>query len=330
MTETTRAVRFTRFGEPAEVLGAEEVPTPAARAGEVVVRMRARPVNPSDLSLVRGRYGQLPPLPATPGLEGAGEVESLGEGVAGVAVGARVVPIGVTGTWSQRVVVPAAQLVPVPADVDDERAAQLVVNPLTAWVMLTEELDVQPGEWLLQDAAASTLGRVVLQLARARGFRTINVVRRESHAEELRALGADEVIVGDGEGLPERVREITGGAGVTKAMDAVGGELGAQMARALAPTGTLLVYGRLSQQAMPLDTGAQIFGGTTLRGFWLTRWMTESPPARVADAMRTVLGLMGEGVIAPPVAARYDLDDVREAVRHAERPGRSGKVLLVG
>jgi NADPH:quinone reductase len=220
--------------------------------------------------------------------------------------------------------------VPVPDDVTDEAAAQLVVNPLTAWVMLTEELDLQPGEWLLQDAAGSTLGRVVLQLARLRGFRTINVVRRHEQAEELTALGADAVVVSEGEGLEERVRAITGEHGVAKAIDAVGGTLGAHMARALAPGGTLLVYGRLSQQPVPLDTGAQIFGGTTLRGFWLTRWMTETPGDRVTAAMDELMRLMGTGEVDPPVEARYGLDEVREAAAHAERPGRSGKVLLVG
>lgn len=328
---SSRAIRFSAFGEPADVLRIEELPAPVPGPGEVVVRLRARPVNPSDLSLIRGRYGELPPLPATPGLEGAGVVESVGDGVDSVAPGRRVVPLALApGAWAERLVVPATRLVTVPEEVGDEAACQLAVNPLTAWVMLVEELDLRPGEWLLQDAAGSTLGRVVLQLARARGFRTINVVRREEQAEELRALGADEVIVSGRGDLEARVREITGGAGATKAIDAVGGQVGGMLARALAPRGVLLTYGRLSQEPLPLDTGAQIFRGSTVRGFWLTRWFTEGSPHHVQQTVATVLRLMAEGVIDPPVAARYDLADVREAVAHAERPGRSGKVILVG
>ncbi len=335
MTEsgsTMRAVRFAAFGEPVDVLTAETVPIPAPGEGEVLLRMRARPVNPSDLSMLRGRYGQLPPLPATPGLEGVGEVEALGAGVDSVATGQRVVPLGVSpGTWAELMVAPAARLLPVPDGVSDEAAAQLVVNPLSAWVLLVDELDVQPGEWLLQNAAGSTLGRVVLQLARARGFRTINVVRRAEQAQELLALGADEVIATDRDDLGERVREITGGEGVGKAIDAVGGELAGRIAAALAPRGTLITYGRLSGEAsVPLDTRIQIFAGTTVRGFWLVRWFQEVPPAHVQRTIATVLGLMAEGVVDPPVEARYDLADVREAVAHSERPGRSGKVLLVG
>jgi NADPH2:quinone reductase len=328
---TSRAVRFASFGEPTDVLAAEPVPIPDPGPGQVLLRMTARPVNPSDLSLVRGRYGELPPLPATPGLEGVGVVEALGAGVDGVAVGARVVPMSAApGTWAEHMLAPGAALVTVPDGVGDEAAAQLVVNPLTAWVLIEEELAVRPGEWLLQNAAGSTLGRVVLQLARARGFHTINVVRRPEQEEELLALGADAVLVEGRDDIAARVREITGGDGATKAIDAVAGEAGARLADALAPRGTLITYGRLSQRPLALDTGRQIFGGTTVRGFWLVRWFRETSPAGVEAAIGAVLGLMADGTVDPPVEARYDLDDVREAVVHAERPGRSGKVLLVG
>ncbi|WP_217915139.1 zinc-dependent alcohol dehydrogenase family protein [Miltoncostaea marina] len=325
----SRAVRIARFGEPADVLEVATVPAPEPGPGEVVLRLRARPVNPSDLSVVRGRYGELPELPATPGLEGMGEVEALGPGVGSAAVGDRVVPLGISpGTWAERMAVPAAALVPVPDAVGDEAAAQLVVNPLTAWILVTEELGVEPGEWLLQSAAGSTLGRMVIQLGRARGFRTLNVVRRPEQRDELLALGADEVLVA-GDDLPERVREVTGG-GAPKAIDAVAGALGAAMAASLAPGGTLVVYGRLSQRPMPLDAGLQVFLGTAVRGFWLARWFRETPRERVAGTIGDVLGLMADGTIDPPVEARYDLADVREAAAHAERPGRSGKVILTG
>ena len=121
------------------------------------------------------------------------------------------------------------------------------------------------------------------------------------------------------------------GEGVGKAIDAVGGEPAGRIAAALAPRGTLITYGRLSGEAsVPLDTRLQIFAGTTVRGFWLARWFQEVPPPHVGQTIATVLGLMAEGAVDPPVEARYDLADVRAAVAHSERPGRSGKVLLVG
>ncbi len=325
-----QSVRFHEFGDPAEVLRVEEVERPAPGAGQVLVKMRARPINPSDLLTVRGLYGSLPVPPATPGLEGMGEVAELGEGVTHLRAGQRVIPLGVAGTWQEFIVAPAAQLIPVPDAVSDQTAAQFVVNPLTAWIMTVEELSLQPGEWLLQTAAGSTLGRVVLQIAKRRGFKTINVVRRRRQAEELKALGADEVICTDEEDIPERVREITGREGLTKAIDAVGGETGAAVMRALGRGGVMLVYGLLSGEPTPVDGGRMIFNSTTLRGFWLGEWMRSAPPERRQAVTAEMLRSMAASEIVPPVEAEYPLTEVRAAVEHSERQGRSGKVLLVG
>lgn len=324
-----QSVRFHEFGDPAEVLRVEEVERPAAGAGQVLVKMRARPINPSDLLTVQGLYGSLPVPPATPGLEGMGEVAELGEGVTRLQAGQRVIPLGVAGTWAEFIVAPAAQLIPVPDAVGDQTAAQFVVNPLTAWIMTVEELDLQPGEWLLQTAAGSTLGRVVLQIAKQHGFKTINVVRRREQAEELKALGADEVICTDEEDIPERVREITGGEGLRKAIDAVGGETGAAVVSALGRGGVMLVYGRLSGQPMPLDGGRMIFASATVRGFWLGDWMRSAPPERQQAVTAEMLRSMATQEVVPPVEAEYPLSEVLAAVEHSERPGRSGKVLLV-
>ena len=325
-----QSVRFQEFGEPAEVLKVEEIDKPEPGAGQVLVKMRARPINPSDVLTVRGLYGSLPVPPATPGLEGMGEVAALGEGVSHLRAGQRVIPLGVAGTWQEFIVAPAAQLIPVPDSVSDQTAAQFVVNPLTAWIMTVEELSLQPGEWLLQTAAGSTLGRVVLQIARQRGFKTINVVRRREQCEELKALGADEVICTDDEDIPERVREITGREGLKKAIDAVGGETGAAVANALGRGGVMLVYGLLSGRPLPLDGGRMIFTSSTLRGFWLGDWMRSAPPERQQATVAEMLRAMATREVVPPVEAEYPLAEVLAAVEHSERPGRSGKVLLVG
>ncbi|HEX7316348.1 MAG TPA: zinc-dependent alcohol dehydrogenase family protein [Pyrinomonadaceae bacterium] len=325
-----QSVRFQRFGNPAEVLSVEEVERPEAGAGQVLVKMRARPINPSDLLTVRGLYGSLPVPPATPGLEGMGEVAEVGEGVTHLRAGQRVIPLGVAGTWQEYVVAPAAQLIPVPDSVSDQTAAQFVVNPLTAWIMTVEELSLQPGEWLLQTAAGSTLGRVVLQIAKRRGFKTINVVRRREQGEELKALGADEIICTDEEEIPARVREITGKEGLKKAIDAVGGETGGAVVSALARGGVLLVYGLLSGRPMPVDSGQMIFTSSTVRGFWLGEWMRSAPPERQQAVTGEMLRSMATQEIVPPVEAEYPLTEILAAVEHSERPGRSGKVLLVG
>lgn len=323
------SVRFDQFGEPADVLRVEERPKPVPGNGEVLVRMRARPIHPSDLLTVRGLYGSLPTLPATPGVEGVGAIETIGPNVQGWQTSQRVIPLATPGTWQEYLIVKAEQLIPISDTMSDTIAAQFAVNPLTAWVMTTEELRLEPGQWLLQTAAGSTLGRVVLQIAKLRGFKTINVVRRREQAEELKVLGVDEVVCTDDEDLVERVMEITDKAGVPAAIDAVGGQTGAEAVRSLGRHGVMLSYGLLSGEPIPIDGGQMIFRCSTVRGFWLSDWVRSVPVERQRAVSAELLGLMAKGKIAPPIEAEYPLKDVVKAVQHAERHGRQGKVLLI-
>jgi NADPH:quinone reductase len=325
-----RSVRFDKFGEPVEVLKTGDLPVPKPGPGQMLIRMTARPINPSDLLTVRGLYGALPRLPASPGVEGVGVIEDIGVGVKEFRVGQRVIPIGVPGTWQEYLLAQSDKVIPCPDAIKDSTAAQFVVNPLTAWVMTTEELALASGEWLLQTAASSTLGRIVLQLSALRGFKTINVVHRREQVEELKELGADEVICTADESLVERVMSITNQAGVRAAIDAVGGKVGGKVASVLGRGGTMLVYGLLSLEHVPLNTGRMIFRSTTIRGFWLDDWFRNTPVEKQRKIGGALLELMAAGRVVPPVEAEYELKDVIEAVRHAERPGRRGKVLLVG
>ncbi len=329
-----RAIRFHHFGPPAEALQLDDLPEETPGPGQVRLRLTHRPINPSDLLTISGHYGRLPRLPAVAGLEGVGRVAALGEGVAGWRVGDRAIPLGAGGTWRESVTVAADQLLPVPDAVSDEVAAQFVVNPVTAWVMLEEELGLRPGDWLAQTAAGSALGRLVIQLAQLRGYHTVNFVRRVEQVAELRALGADAVFstdeapdVGD---LVARVRALTDGRGVAGALDAVGGETGALALHCLRPGGTLLVYGLLGGEPLPLHNGEMLFRGLTVRGFWLTHWFQHTPPERAQTTLRELMGLMAGGQLAPTVEAAYDLADFRAAVAHAQRPGRQGKIILTG
>jgi NADPH2:quinone reductase len=254
----------------------------------------------------------------------------VGEGVSGWRVGDRAIPLGAGGTWRESVVVAAAQLLPVPDAVSDETAAQFVVNPVTAWVMLEEELALRPGDWLAQTAAGSALGRLVIQLAQQRGYHTVNLVRRAAAVTELRDLGADAVFSSDEADVVGRVRALTEGRGVAAALDAVGGETGALALRCLRPGGTLLVYGLLGGEPLPLHNGEMLFRGLTVRGFWLTHWFQHTPPERVQTTLRELMGLMAGGQLATAVEATYDLADFRAAMAHAQRPGRQGKIVLIG
>ena len=181
-----KAVVFERFGDPAEVLQVREVPEPEPGPGQVRVRMLASPIGPADFLTVRGEYGYRPQLPATPGTEGVGIVEA-GRGLLGrMRVGRRVAVLNETGgNWQEKVVVSAMRVVPIPNHVPDDQAATFFINPATAFIMTRLVLKVPPRAWLLQTAAGSALGRMVIRLGRHFVFRTINVVRRHEQAEEL-------------------------------------------------------------------------------------------------------------------------------------------------
>jgi NADPH:quinone reductase-like Zn-dependent oxidoreductase len=324
-----KAAVFDRFGPAAEVLSAREVPRPAPGRGEVLVRMLASPVNPSDLIYTEGKYGLKPTLPATPGFEGVGVVEASGGGLLGwLRKGKRVAVVndGV-GNWGEYTVAKARQVIPVPAALPDDQAACFFVNPTTALVMTRSVLRVPPGGWLLQTAAGSNLGKMVIRLGRKYGFKTVNVVRRREQVDELERLGADAVLVsGDGP-VAGRVRELTGG-GVRYALDPVGGATGAEAVASLAAGGRCLLYGLLSGEPVPVDPRSLITGSKTVQGFWLADWVKAQRVPTLLRLFREVGRLIADGTLRSDIAAEYPLDRVTEAVRHAASGAKGGKVLL--
>jgi NADPH:quinone reductase-like Zn-dependent oxidoreductase len=325
-----KAIVFDRFGDPAEVLQARDLPVPEPGPGEVRVRMTLSPVNPSDLTVVRGEYSRLPTLPATPGFEGAGVVESVGGGLLGkLRLGRRVAVLnGKGGTWQEYVIVPAKQVVPVPSQVPDEQAAMFFVNPATALVMIQYVLKVPPGAWLLQTAAGSALGRMVIRLGQHLGFRTINVVRRREQAQELLHAGGDAVICSSEDSIEEWVQKITGGQGVLYALDAVGGATGVAVVKSLGLGGRLLVYGTLSSEPIPLDPRALITGSRKIEGFWLSNWVSQQGMLTMLLLFRRINRLIASGILTSEVAATFPLEQIQSAVCEALKPARTGKILL--
>jgi NADPH:quinone reductase-like Zn-dependent oxidoreductase len=336
MSHTIRVLVAQREGEPGDVLRLESRPRPEPGKGQVLIRVRAAPVHATDLHIMRGRYGYTPEFPTILGSESVGVVEAVGPGVDGVAVGQRVVTVFVTGTWQELVVVAASQVIPAPDELSDYRACQLVTNPLTA-LLLVRESGVGPGEWLLQTAAGSTVGKLVVQLARHRGIRTINVVRRRAAVDEIRQLGGTEVICTADEDLDARVREIAGGDGVRTALDCVAGQLGADVFRALAPEGQLLVYGALathrqtdpSALTIPLFARSVIYDAKTVRGFWLFRWVVSTPAAETAATLAEAHNLVTDRVLEIPEGQPISIERYAEAVALAEAPAHGTKPVLV-
>lgn len=325
-----KRVIFDRPGSPSEVLRVEDdVPAPQPNRGEVLVRMLASPINPSDLMYISGRYGLKPALPATPGFEGVGIVEASGGGILGrLRSGKRVAVIADRlGTWADYTITKARTVIPVPDDFSDELAATFFVNPATALIMTREVLAVPKGEWLIQSAAGGELGKMVIRLGRKYGFRTLNVVRRREQLEELKKLGADAVIVeGDGP-IPAQVHSLAR-EGVRYAIDPVGGATASAVIESLSPGGRCLLYGSLSDEPVSLHPRLAIGNDLHVEGFWLGAWARKQGVLTMLRLFRRVRELIREGVLQSNIAATYPLEQIRQAVDHAARPGKGGKIMI--
>lgn len=334
---TMRCVVAEKVGEPSEVLQLQTCPVPRPGPGQVLIRVVAAPVEASDLHTIRGRYGFTPEFPAVPGIESVGLIEELGSGAEGLTIGQRVMTIGVIGTWQEYVVADAEKVLPVPPGMSTSTAAQLLSNPLTAVILTGDVLDVRPGEWLLQTAAGSTVGQLVIQLGVHVGFKTLNVVRRRSAVDDVLAMGGTAVICTEDEDLRERVADIAGEGGVAKAIDCVSGQVGADVSRALAPHGELVVYGALSTHrqtdpgklTIPIFARSLIYETKSVRGFWLFRWLTETPRDRLVATIERTVRLAGSGVLRVPEGQPIPLEKFSDAVYLAEAPQHGGKPLLM-
>jgi NADPH:quinone reductase-like Zn-dependent oxidoreductase len=324
-----KAVIVEQWGDPEKVLEVRDVPETEPGRGQVRVRMLASPINPSDLLFIRGQYGRQPKLPVTPGFEGVGVVEAGSGLLARRVMGRRVAVLNSSnGNWQQKVVLPARQAVPVPKELTDEQAATFFVNPASALVMTRDVLRIPPDAWLLQTAAGSALGRMVIRLSKRHGFRTLNVVRRREQAEELLRAGADAAVATNDESVYDRVMALTEGMGVPYAIDAVGGDTGTEAIRCLGRGGRMLVYGTLAGEPIRIDPRVLLVGQKRVEGFWLSEWVRDQGVLKLLMLFRKISKLLREGVLTTEVGATFPLDQVREAVRLAATPGRQGKVLL--
>ncbi|KAK9829662.1 hypothetical protein WJX72_007192 [[Myrmecia] bisecta] len=313
-------------------LGLAETPVPEPGPHEVLVRVYLRPCNPTDIFSIQQAWPDNPDLPAVPGSEGVGKVEKVGPGVTRVKPGQRVVAapwptFHGQGTWQQYVVVPEKHLVLVPDEVPDQEAAQFWINPVTVYGML-DTLQVPKGEYLLQTAAGSTLGREMIAYAKHVGVKTINLVRRGEQKDELKAIGADEVLTFD-EDVVGQVMKITGGKGAYGAIDAVGGEVTEKVMSAVRPKGTVLVYGAMSGPTLQVKIFDPLYYGKILTG-WVIYFWIDTLGERRQEVLNKVMDLIKQGVIKPYSGKAFPLEKYDEAIKESQKEARGGKVFLEG
>ncbi|WP_125133041.1 zinc-binding dehydrogenase [Microbacterium sp. 10M-3C3] len=322
-----RALIHHTFGAPDAVLHVGDVELPQPAPGQVRVRTILSPIHNHDLWTVRGTYGYKPELPARSGTEALGVVDALGEGVDTLEIGQRVATGGTFGAWAEYFVAKAAALIPVPDGLPDEAAAQLVSMPFSA-ISLIDSLELNPGDWLVQNAANGAVGRMVAQIGTARGLNVIGLVRRSAGVEELAAQGIDRVVATDADDWRDRVAEITGGAPIVAGVDSVGGTASGDVLSILGENGTLVVFGAMDSPTMQLASGDVIFRQVTVTGFWGSKVSTSMPPAKRAELFGELGGYLADGTVTLPVAGTYAFDDVAAAVRASGTAGRVGKILL--
>ncbi|OBC04865.1 trans-2-enoyl-CoA reductase [Mycobacterium sp. 852013-50091_SCH5140682] len=319
---------LTRFGEPEDSVELVDGPEPSPGAGQVSVRLEAAAINPSDLLLIRGKYLARPEPPATVGGEGVGIVDGAGSGVHPSIIGKRVIllPTYEFGTWSQRVVVSRDDVVEVPADADPVQLAMVTINPPTAHLLL-EEVSLGPGDWIGQTAANSAVGRLVVALARRRGLKTLNVVRREDAATEVREAGGDAVVI-SGPNAAADIARTLGDQRLRLVLDPLGGSHAAELVDALEFRGTTVTYGSLTGAPAAPSTGALLGNEVRYTGFWLGNWYRRTPRPEVVSTLSHLAGLVVSGDLSVPVESTYPLRDYQKAFAHTQTTQRGGKVLF--
>lgn len=314
------------FGDPEHVLELAEAPLPEPKADEVRVRLVLSPIHNHDLMTIRGRYGYKPDLPYTPGTEALGVIDALGADVTGYSTGQRVAYSG-QGLWSEYTTVKAQGLIPIPDAISDETAAQLISMPLSTLVLL-KDLDVKPGDWVVQNAANGAVGKVMNFLAHSRGFNIINIVRRSSAIEDLKALGFSNVVATDTDDWKETAKAFAKGAPISRGLDSVTGEATNDLMDILSNDAELITFGSMSGDMMKINPSNVLFKNIKISGFWAARRIPEVDGNERQQMVGDLFRLAAEGKLPLPVDQILSLSDAGKGAALTVAPGRNGKILL--
>ncbi|MEM1282718.1 MAG: 2-enoyl thioester reductase domain-containing protein [Chlamydiota bacterium] len=315
------------YGTPENVVKLSEGEFPTMGHDEILIKTTMAPINPADLNIIEGRYGDQPPLPVTLGNEGVGIIEKIGADVTELSIGDQVITPTLRGTWSEYRSCKAEEAVRVPHDIPPEVACMLTVNPLTAILMLESFHELKPEEYVLQNAANSGVGRAVIDIAKRMGIKTINIVRTHEQVEEVEKIGGSIQLTFDdlkAKRYPSNLRKLS----IPLALNAVGGESARLITRLLSHGGTMVTYGAMSKEPVILDNGPLIYKNISIKGFWRSEWVRRVDFELVKSMMERLILLAEHGAFVVPIEKIYPFSDAAEALKHAKRSGRAGKILL--
>jgi NADPH:quinone reductase-like Zn-dependent oxidoreductase len=324
-----RQLQLVAKGEPSDVIKLSTVPEPALGQEDVLVSMEAAPINPSDFLFVRGLYGVRPAFPSPVGAEGVGRVAKIGSKV-DVALQRRrvlIIPTYEQGTWADQVVAPVRNIVPMGDEADPLQLSMIGINPVTAYLLLNRYVSLMPGDWIGQTAANSAMGQYIIALARLAGVKTMNVVRREEAAEQVRQWGGDRVVL-QGDNLHKDIEEALDGKKLSLVVDTVGGTPVGQLAQSLRTGGSIVCFAIQSGQFPAISPGDLIYRGLSLHGFWLINWIRNAPRAEIQETYQKLGELVADRSLSAAVEHVYPLDQFKEAFEQSLRSNRSGKILF--
>jgi len=319
-------IAFDKTGSPEEVLQiiSKEKPIPGDK--EVLVKILAAPINPSDIYFIEGSYRIKPQFPGqTAGLEAAGIVEKAGRD-SSITEGA-LVAFFYKNTWAEYVLVSAQELAVLPSDFPVNKAAQFSLNPFSAWGILDMAAPVA-GEWMLLTGANSALGRIIIQLANQKGVHIIALVRDMTQAAELQSLGATLVYDLEDPHLADHIQQATECKGLPTALDTIGGPLLTTIIQNMAPFGRLIIYGRIKDEPAQFNNGQILYKNLTIRGFGVRAFLSGQTKSQRADMIQQLTTIIGQPSFQLPVTQTFPWHEFGKAMRQNSQNGRSGKTLL--
>ncbi len=323
-----RTANYNKFGKPSEVLSVSDTPTPEPKDNEVRIKTILSSIHNHDLVTIKGEYGNKPDLPATGGSEAVGTIDALGSDVKGFEKGQRVVVSGVQGTWAEYFIAPAQSLIPIPDAIDDEIAAQLIAMPMSA-LLLIEFLNIEPGQWIIQNAANGAVGESMAMLAAERNINTINLVRSKESEQELIDLGITENnVITDNDDWKDQVKKIVGDAKISGAVDAVGGRSGGDLVSLLGKHGVMAALGGMSGKPLTLNPSDLIFNLSQVKGFWAGDMMQDMSTDDMQRLTQELIESAANGKLNLPTGGVYDLDDIQKAVSDDVQSDKKGKILI--
>ncbi|MDY6068846.1 MAG: 2-enoyl thioester reductase domain-containing protein [Opitutales bacterium] len=324
--KTTFAAVYNAYGTPSQEVNYSEINLEELGENQVLIKFLRAVINPSDMGMIGGSYGTLKKLPAVAGREGIGQIEAVGKNVCRLKIGDIVRIPPEHGAWREYCVADADLLYSVPEGIDYDAACMAFINPPTALRVLSDFCELKEGDWIIQNGASSALGYFMIQLCAERKINTINMLRNAKEREKaLKDIGAT-VVIDEAEFDYKKIRATYPLPKL--GLNQIGGNSVSNMIKVMADSGTVVTVGGMTGEPVRFPTRFLIFNDLRLRGFWWDKWQRTHTKDEIQKVLDEIFGYIKDGKLKAPVAARFQLKDIKEALKVAAMSQRGGKVVI--